>query len=53
MKQKDLVKEMYQACLDGNKERQAELRQEETARILMKRAEGKTTFGPKWTLFRG
>jgi hypothetical protein len=52
MKQKDILREMFLACISGDKARQQELRQEETKRILQKRAEGKTIFGQKWTLFR-
>jgi len=51
MKQKELVKEMYKACLAKDNERQAELRKLEFAKILARKAKGKQ-FDAKWTVFR-
>ena len=48
MKQKDLVKRMYEASLSKNTREMIELRKAELKHILDKRSEGKTDFSPKW-----
>ena len=48
MKQKDLVKRMYEASLSKNTREMIELRKTELKHILEKRADGKTDFSPKW-----
>jgi hypothetical protein len=49
MKQRDLVRELYKACVDHNDKKIEELKKEEFKKILKRRAEGKP-FTHKWTL---
>ena len=51
MKQKKLLKELYQACVRHDVEKQKELYLKELHKIFKHRAEGKS-FGPKWTAVR-
>ena len=52
MKQRDLVRELYQACFDHNVQKIQELRKEEFRKIFKRRAEGKAVHTPRWTLVR-
>jgi len=49
MKQKKLVKELYQACLSGDSEKIAELREQEFKKILKRKSQGRG-FTPRWTV---
>jgi len=51
MKQSKLVREIYQACLQRDMEKLADLRMAEYAKIFKRKAEGKP-FGVKWTLVK-
>lgn len=49
MKQDKLVQKLYRACFDHDAEKIAKLRQEEFAKILKRKAEGKS-FTAEWTV---
>ena len=51
MKQRKLVEKLYKACIDGDVEKQFELRKKEFAKILKHRAQGKP-FDSKWHIVR-
>lgn len=48
MKQNKILKEMYKANLNNNKEKIKKLYKKELEKILEKRKEGNTRFSPKW-----
>ena len=51
MKQKNLITKLYKACLDHDAEAMVKLREQEFAKILKHKAQGKR-FTTKWTLVR-
>jgi len=51
MKQKNLVKQMYQACLDNDTEAIIELRKKEFEKVV-KHRDKKKAFNGKWTVIR-
>lgn len=51
MKQKNLVKEMYEACVSGNAVKRAQLLKKEFSKIIKRKQQGKT-FTAKWTVVR-
>lgn len=48
MKQKKLLKKLYQANLENNRDKLRSLYQKEIEAILERRKAGKTRFSPKW-----
>ncbi len=51
MKQKDLVTELYKACLEHNDEKMKKLCIKEFEKIIKHKEKGKK-FTPKWTVTR-
>ena len=51
MKQKELVKQLYEACLEHDREKQLLLQIEEYAKVF-KHKEKQKPFNPKWTVIR-
>jgi len=51
MKQRKLLKQLYQACLEHDTDKIQELKLLEFQKILKHKSEGKS-FGSKWTLVR-
>jgi len=49
MKQRKLLNKIYQACVTGDVEKQQQLRRQEFAKIIRRKAQGKP-FDGKWTL---
>jgi hypothetical protein len=49
MKQGELLRQMYQACLNRDVESQRKLFQHEISKIIKRREAGKR-FNPKWTV---
>jgi len=52
MKQKDLVRELYQACCERDQQKIRELRAEEFRKIFKRRDQGRAVCTPRWTLVR-
>jgi len=51
MKESTLIAELYKACLNHDRKREAELRKLQYAKILKRKKKGKT-FDTKWTIIR-
>ena len=51
MKQKNLVKKLYQACVDQDFKKQQELLKEEFRKIIKRKEKGKK-LGSNWTIIR-
>lgn len=51
MRQRKLVQEVYQACLNHDIEKMVQLRNREFAKILKRKSQGKQ-FTPKWIVVR-
>ena len=51
MKQRKLVKKVYQACIDHDDERLAELRKHEFEKIIRRKEEGRK-FTSRWSVVR-
>jgi hypothetical protein len=49
MKQRKLLNKIYQACVTGDVERQQQLRRQEFAKIIRRKAQGKP-FDTTWTV---
>jgi hypothetical protein len=53
MEQATLVRELYKACLERDKEKEQELLRTETAMVLKHREQGGGAFDGTWTIVTG